>query len=178
MGWSWGRDRTIVPFSGWFNRVEGAVAWSVTAVGLPLSMVLQFPGDSPSVLALVSMGIQQMSPIGEATQCLRLGLRFCSSSQVCPPRFYLAPPPLSTKGGGLLKNDLAIVPSNFSLELQCYWSSRYGLWGPVLFTAVSLRQAVGHCNSFTLLLDFSQFTNRTGTRYIDQWCSEWQVWGL
>ena len=34
------------------------------------------------------------------------------------------------------------------------------------------------CNVFTLLLKFSQFTNRTGTRYINQWCSEWQVWGL
>ena len=34
------------------------------------------------------------------------------------------------------------------------------------------------CNVFTLLLKFSQFTNRTWTRCINQWCSEWQVWGL
>ena len=37
--------------------MDGAVAQSVTAVGLPLSMVLQFPGDLPSVLALVSTGM-------------------------------------------------------------------------------------------------------------------------
>ena len=34
------------------------------------------------------------------------------------------------------------------------------------------------CKVFTLLLKFSQFTNRTWIRYINQWCSEWQVWGL
>ena len=32
----------------------------------------------------------------------------------------LAPLPSLNEGRGLLKNDLAIVPSNFSLELQCY----------------------------------------------------------
>ena len=122
---SWSRDWTIAPSSGWFDWVDGAVAWSVTVVGLPLSMVLWFPGGSPSALALASMGTQQMSPLGEATQCSRLGLRFCSSLWVCPPQFYLAPPPSLDEERGLLKNDLAIVPSNFSLELQCYWSLIY-----------------------------------------------------
>ena len=34
------------------------------------------------------------------------------------------------------------------------------------------------CKGFTPLLNFSQFTNRTWTRSINLWCSEWQVWGL
>ena len=62
-GQSWDRDRTIVPFSGWFDQVDGAVAQSMTAVGLPLSTVLQFPGDSPSALALVSMGTVRGCPL-------------------------------------------------------------------------------------------------------------------
>ena len=66
MDLSWDIGQTIVPFSGWFDQVDGAIAQSVTVVDLPLSMVLQFLGDSPGVLALVSMGIQQMSPLGEA----------------------------------------------------------------------------------------------------------------
>ena len=32
----------------------------------------------------------------------------------------LIPPPSLDEGQGLIMNDLAIVPSNFSLELQCY----------------------------------------------------------
>ena len=80
MGWSWGKDQMIVPFSGWFDRVDVAVTQSVTAAGLSLSMALRFLEGSPSVLALASMGIQQMSPLGEATEYLRLGPRVCFSS--------------------------------------------------------------------------------------------------
>ena len=40
------------------------------------------------------------------------------------------------------------------------------------------RNRVYACKVFTLLLRFSQFNNRTWTRYINQWCFEWQVWGL
>ena len=102
------------------GSTEWTVARSVTAVGLLLSMALQFLGYLPSALALVSMGIQQMSPLGEATQHSRLGPRVYFSSQVCLPRFCSTPPPSLDEGWGLSMNDLAIVPSNSFLGLQYY----------------------------------------------------------
>ena len=134
---SWGIDQTIVPFSGWFDWVDGAISQSVTVVDLLLSTVLQFPGDFPSALALVSMGIWQMSPLGEATQCSRLAPRLCFSSWFCPLWFCSAPPPSLNKRWGLIVNDLAIVPSSSFLEPQYYWSSKCRLRDPVLCAAVS-----------------------------------------
>ena len=46
-------------------------------VGLPLSMVLQSLGDSPGALALVSIGIQQLAPLGEADWCSEMAPRLC-----------------------------------------------------------------------------------------------------
>ena len=122
---SWGVGWTIVPFSGWFNWVDGAIAQSVIAVDLLLSTVLQFLGDLPGVPALVSMGIWQMSPLGEAVQCLRLAPRLCFSLRCDPPQLCSVPPPSLDKRWGLIANNLVIVPSNFSLELQYYWSWIY-----------------------------------------------------
>ena len=66
-------------------------------VGLPLSMALQSPGDSPGAPVLVSTGIQLMAPLGEADLCLGMALRLCSSCKVLYCNVVYDPHPLLTK---------------------------------------------------------------------------------
>ena len=67
------------------------------------------PGDSPGVLALVSMGIQLMAPLGEADLCSGMALRLCFSLWCDPLWFCLPPPPSLNKRQGQSVNYLAIV---------------------------------------------------------------------
>ena len=78
-------------------------------------------------------GTGLMAPLGEAGQCSRMVLRLCFSLQCNPSQFSSLPPPSLNERWGLIVNDLAIVPSNSFLELQCYWSSICRLRDPVLY---------------------------------------------
>ena len=49
-----------------------------TSVGLPWAVAPLFPGDLPGALALASMGMEWLAPLGEVSELIILGAIGCS----------------------------------------------------------------------------------------------------
>ena len=144
---------------------SGQLSWK-RKKGQAFPPAISYEGFFPSEASMLVLADEPMLMMASSSQAV---WSQTTLPQVHPPTLRIAPlwgkgdPPISVTG--VLPRPLGKTRAGRNT-----WQHTCSLESPEFKDAL--------CNSFTLLLSFSQFTNRTVTRYINQWHSEWQVWGL